>query len=80
VTQSWTCNVERHLGDPAAVFTSQRLAHRGLHYPAETTQAEHVLGQQVVLDEPGVFGAVLCDDREIVVVKQRAALRRFLVV
>ena len=60
-----------HLGDRGAVFAGQRLEHRGLHGPAETTQPEDVLGQQGVLDEPGVLGAVLRDDGEIVVVKQR---------
>jgi hypothetical protein len=43
----------------------------------ETAQAEHVLGQEVVLDETGVLGLVLRDDGEIVVVKQHSALRWF---
>ena len=43
----------------------------------QAAQAEHVLGQQVVLDETGVLGLVLRDDGEVVVVEQRAALRRF---
>jgi hypothetical protein len=60
--------VERCL--PVSVFQQ-----RGLHDPVETAQAKDVLGQEVVLDETGVFGLVLRDDGEIVVVKQRAALR-----
>jgi hypothetical protein len=59
------------------VLACQRFQQRGLHDPAETAQPEHVLGQEVVLDETGVFGLVLHDDGEIVVVKQRASLRRF---
>ena len=34
----------------------------------ETAQAVYVLGQKVVLDEPGVLGPVLRDDGEIIVV------------
>jgi hypothetical protein len=42
----------------------------------QAAQAEEdVLGQQVVLDKTGVLGLVLRDDREVVVMEQRAALR-----
>ena len=43
----------------------------------EFAQAEDILGTKVVLDESPVLGLVLRDDREVVVVKQGAALGRF---
>ena len=41
-----------HLPDRRAVLARQGLEQRGLHDPVQAAQAEHVLGQQVVLDEP----------------------------
>ncbi len=66
-----------HRGDRRTVLACQRLEQRGLHDPVEAAQAEHVLGQKVVLDKTGVLGLILRDDGEIVVVKQRATLRWF---
>src|SRR5258708_6252590 len=66
-----------HRGDRRTVLACQRLEQRGLHDPVEAAQAEHVLGQEVVLDKTGVLGLILRDDGEIVVVKQRATLRWF---
>ena len=49
----------------------------GLHNLAQPPQAEHILGEQVVFGQPGVFGAVFPDDGEVVIVQQDAALRRY---
>jgi hypothetical protein len=51
-----------HLRDRGAVLVGQRFQQRGLHDPVETAQAEHVLGEKVVLDQPGVLGVKLRDD------------------
>jgi hypothetical protein len=58
------------------VLSRQGLEQRGLHDPVEGAQAEHVPGEKVVLNEAGVFGLILRDDREVVVVQQWAALCR----
>lgn len=47
-----------HLGHRAAVFPSQRLEHGSLHDPSQTLQAEHVLSEQVVLNQTGILGTV----------------------
>jgi hypothetical protein len=51
------------------VLAGEGLEHGCLHDPAQAFQAEHVLGEQVVLDDPPVLGGVLRDDSEVLVVK-----------
>jgi hypothetical protein len=48
-----------HLVDGRAVFACKGLEHRGLGDPAQSFQAKHILGEQVVLDQSAVFGSVL---------------------
>ncbi len=43
----------------------------------ENAQAEHVLGEEVVLDQPSVLGLVLRDDGEVLVVQQHTTLGWF---
>jgi hypothetical protein len=59
------------------VLPCQGLEHRGLHDPAQQFQAENILGEKVILDEPAKLGTILSDDREIIVVQQRASQRGF---
>ncbi len=47
-----------HLGDRGTVFTGQGFEQRGFHDPVENAQ-EHVLGEEVVLDQPWVLGLIL---------------------
>jgi hypothetical protein len=67
----------RHLHDRGTVLAGQGLQPRGLHDPVERAQAEDVLGTEVVRDESPVLGLILREDGAVVVVKPRAAVRRF---
>jgi hypothetical protein len=52
------------------VLACQRLEQRGDHHPAQLAQPVDVAGQQVVLDDAAVLGAVLADDRVVLLVHQ----------
>lgn len=64
-----------HLRHRGAVLACQCLQHRRLHHPAKFPEFVDVCGEEIVLDVPSVFGPILTDDGEVVVVKHLGSLR-----
>lgn len=60
----------RHLRHRGLVFRCQRLQHRRLGDPPQPVEPRHVVGEQVVLDDAPVFGAVDLYDPVVVPVQQ----------
>jgi len=64
----------RHLRHRGSVLRCQGPQHRDSHDPFEPVEPVNVAGEQVVLDEPSVFGFERGDDGVVILVHQVGAI------